>query len=267
MDHSLPGSSVRGILQARTLEWVATPSSRGSSRPRDWTPASRLLRWQVGSLPLVPPRKPHPLPRSQQTTNKNLLYTTGSASQYPRMAYMQEDSKQRGDVCVCVTDRLYLRLKPVQHCRSTIRRQKFKHKTEEKSKGADNAWTPECGWKLFWNINLKNHIVRFLSGDSSLSRCLLKQNDRHMSILVGANSCIIRALIVLRRSEGLFWPPGKSWCLGTPAVTAAEGLPGMPLNIPPGTGQPPMTKESQAPDTNRAEAEKSCLRDFTAYRS
>ena len=30
-DHSLPGSSVHGILQARILEWVAMPSSRGSS--------------------------------------------------------------------------------------------------------------------------------------------------------------------------------------------------------------------------------------------
>ena len=34
---SLPGSSVHGILQARTLEWIALPSSRGSSQPRDWT--------------------------------------------------------------------------------------------------------------------------------------------------------------------------------------------------------------------------------------
>ena len=37
MDCSLPGSSVHGILQARILECVAMPSSRGSSRPRDWT--------------------------------------------------------------------------------------------------------------------------------------------------------------------------------------------------------------------------------------
>ena len=29
------GSSVHGISQARTLEWVAFPFSRGSSRPRD----------------------------------------------------------------------------------------------------------------------------------------------------------------------------------------------------------------------------------------
>ena len=32
-----PGSSVHGILQARILEWVAMPSSRGSSPPRDET--------------------------------------------------------------------------------------------------------------------------------------------------------------------------------------------------------------------------------------
>ena len=34
-DCSPPGSSVRGILQARILEWVAMSFSRGSSRPRD----------------------------------------------------------------------------------------------------------------------------------------------------------------------------------------------------------------------------------------
>ena len=37
LECSLPGSSVRGILQARILEWVAMPSSRGSSWPKDWT--------------------------------------------------------------------------------------------------------------------------------------------------------------------------------------------------------------------------------------
>ena len=37
MDHRPPGSSVHGILQARILEWVAMPSSRGPSRPRGWT--------------------------------------------------------------------------------------------------------------------------------------------------------------------------------------------------------------------------------------
>ena len=37
MDCSPPSSSVCGILQARILEWVAIPSSRGSSWPGDQT--------------------------------------------------------------------------------------------------------------------------------------------------------------------------------------------------------------------------------------
>ena len=37
MDCSPPGFSAHGILQARILEWVAMPSSRQSSQPRDQT--------------------------------------------------------------------------------------------------------------------------------------------------------------------------------------------------------------------------------------
>ena len=37
MGCSLPGSSVHGILQARILEWVAIPFSRGHSQTRNWT--------------------------------------------------------------------------------------------------------------------------------------------------------------------------------------------------------------------------------------
>ena len=40
MDCSLPGSFMHGILQARMLEWVAIPFSRGSSLPRDQTQVS-----------------------------------------------------------------------------------------------------------------------------------------------------------------------------------------------------------------------------------
>ena len=40
MDCSLPGSSILGILQARILEWVAMPSSRGSPQPRAQTQVS-----------------------------------------------------------------------------------------------------------------------------------------------------------------------------------------------------------------------------------
>ena len=42
MDCSPLGSSVHGILQARIREWVAMPSSRGSSQPRDQTWVSHV---------------------------------------------------------------------------------------------------------------------------------------------------------------------------------------------------------------------------------
>ena len=48
MDCSLPGSSVHGFLQARTLKWVAMPSSRGSSCHRYQTCVrciSCIARW------------------------------------------------------------------------------------------------------------------------------------------------------------------------------------------------------------------------------
>ena len=55
VDCNLPDSSVHGILQARILEQVAMPFSRGSPQPRDQTQSLSLLHWQADSLPLVPP--------------------------------------------------------------------------------------------------------------------------------------------------------------------------------------------------------------------
>ena len=40
MDHNPPDSSIHGILQARILERIAIPFSRGSYQPRDWTHVS-----------------------------------------------------------------------------------------------------------------------------------------------------------------------------------------------------------------------------------
>ena len=42
MDCSPPGSSVHEIFQARILDWVAMPSFRGSSQPRDRTQVSHI---------------------------------------------------------------------------------------------------------------------------------------------------------------------------------------------------------------------------------
>ena len=55
-----PGSSVYGVLQATVLEWVALPSSRRSSQPRDQTRVSCIIRflttkatWEAPGQPLV----------------------------------------------------------------------------------------------------------------------------------------------------------------------------------------------------------------------
>ena len=59
MSPGLAGDSMDCLqdFPARTLEWVATLSSRGSSWSRDWT-FFCLLAWQAGSLLLEPPGKP-----------------------------------------------------------------------------------------------------------------------------------------------------------------------------------------------------------------
>ena len=58
MDCSLPGSSVHGILQAKILEWTATPFSNGSSWPRDQTWVSRIAGryftiWTTREAPVI----------------------------------------------------------------------------------------------------------------------------------------------------------------------------------------------------------------------
>ena len=58
MDYNPPGSSIQGILQARILEWVAIPFSKGSSQPRDRTWVSCIAGrfftvWATREAPLV----------------------------------------------------------------------------------------------------------------------------------------------------------------------------------------------------------------------
>ena len=60
MDYSLPGSSVHGVFQARILEWVVVPFSRGSflSRDQPVSPAFPALagrffsHWAIREAPL-----------------------------------------------------------------------------------------------------------------------------------------------------------------------------------------------------------------------
>ena len=56
MDYSPPGSSVRGIFQARILELIAISFSKGSFEPRDWSHVccigrQILYHWASGFMP------------------------------------------------------------------------------------------------------------------------------------------------------------------------------------------------------------------------
>ena len=58
MDCSPPGSSVHGVLQAGTLEWVAVPPPGDLPEPGMNPHPFHLLHCPVGSLPLAPPGRP-----------------------------------------------------------------------------------------------------------------------------------------------------------------------------------------------------------------
>ena len=62
MDCSLPGSSARGIFQAKILEWVSISYSRGDSRFRDQICVSGVscIGSRILYQSVVPPGKPVP---------------------------------------------------------------------------------------------------------------------------------------------------------------------------------------------------------------
>ena len=82
-DCSPPGASVRRILQARILEWITMPSSRGIF------PTQRLnlylfilLHWQAGSLLQAPPGNP------------KILHAVGHLSPWSTTAEPKHHSKR-----------------------------------------------------------------------------------------------------------------------------------------------------------------------------
>ena len=58
MDGSPPNSSVHEISQARILEWIAMPSSRGSSQPRSWACICCVSCIAAGFFTIEPLGKP-----------------------------------------------------------------------------------------------------------------------------------------------------------------------------------------------------------------
>ena len=99
MDCNPPGSSVRGIVQARILEWVAIPFSRGSSWPGIKSRSSALQ----DSLPTEPPGKG--MGNDQRICNSDAIrsgfqnapsYLRGRWGQRSQAGSWQEHQNRRG---------------------------------------------------------------------------------------------------------------------------------------------------------------------------
>ena len=90
MDYSSPGSSVHEIVQARILEWVAMPSSRGSSQPREWTQVSHI----AGRFFIVWDTRETQMRLYFKHKAQLILLCKGPLSlQIPRGKYMSQDSR------------------------------------------------------------------------------------------------------------------------------------------------------------------------------
>ena len=74
MDCSPPVSSVQVILQARILEWLVMPSSRGSSQPRDWTQVSCIVGKLFVSLWTIAREAPQSMDIFRQEYRSGLPY-------------------------------------------------------------------------------------------------------------------------------------------------------------------------------------------------
>ena len=98
MDYSLPGSAVHGIIQARILEWVAISSSRGSSRPRDWTHVSCIscisgrffIHWAIWED--QEPHNPMCIRRNEKALQKAKLYV--SKLNYEKIKGVTQEGKE-----------------------------------------------------------------------------------------------------------------------------------------------------------------------------
>ena len=104
MDFNPPGSSIRGVLQARILEWVAISFSRESSQPRDQTQVSRTAgrccnlwaireaQWhdRVTLLPTLAPCSTFDLYQSSFTQPLGGLPTTTLSSSSPSFILLRK---------------------------------------------------------------------------------------------------------------------------------------------------------------------------------
>ena len=100
MDCGLPGSLIHGILQARILEWVAIPFSRGSSWPRNWIQISCIAgrfftMWAIREVLFI---YKCILKTEQNTKTRRWMEEDTKLDDSPELSYRKADSKKVSNV-------------------------------------------------------------------------------------------------------------------------------------------------------------------------
>jgi len=104
MDCSLFGSSVHGLLQARMLEWIAVPFSRGSSWLRDWTWVSCIAGrfftiWASRFLWISTVKKPRKLKQVIEILVMNVADNSHRGkSEWPRSRWRDTETTWKQDL-------------------------------------------------------------------------------------------------------------------------------------------------------------------------
>ena len=91
-----PGFSVHGILQARILQRVAMPFSRGSSSPRDWASVTEVTVLQKNSLPLSHGGSPEITSMTVKVEMKSEVWGEDTLASMERTRAPEEISHQNG---------------------------------------------------------------------------------------------------------------------------------------------------------------------------
>ena len=96
MDCSPPGSSVHGILQARILEWVASPFSRGSSWPRGRTRVCHIAGRFFTVWATRETKSIKPVSNSHLNSNWRVSFTVKRTSSWGNSAASQQCTQPWG---------------------------------------------------------------------------------------------------------------------------------------------------------------------------
>ena len=121
MDCRPPGSSIRGVVQARVLEWVTISFSRGSSRPRDQSPVPQIvaMRETAGVQLQQPGIQPEEMDGVGEWDSLSVFYGLPVYSKFKILSYtFTKTLGQRFDIFSCPSLRFII---SINHCCSSNR--------------------------------------------------------------------------------------------------------------------------------------------------